>query len=360
MNRTPCIDNTFLPRGSSRGWGPATTGEVVLMRGAWRGKGVLERITAHPVLALGGSCGKGAPGQSTALHLRGRRVAPTALALQAAPARASRPLARRSRSTGSPASGLACSVLQPAAELASLTAFAALRQWRRVSSRSALTRAAASAGLAGRAGRGRPAVRKAQAVPRTACVPAHLLGAAQARRGLPGHAFAVAFVLLHPREEPSRRAVPAGGDLWSDEDRRTGVGARSALRELTRRNCLSATNEVSEASSATRPLAENRSAVGAVRRPRNHEPPAGTAWRGAKALNTPTGTAQPEAKALKPLADTNQCHANALKPRANAASRHAQAPVTCACSRKANPRNPKTLEQKLRAPHASPASGRSA
>ncbi len=80
----------------------------------------------------GRSLGKGAPGQSTALHLRGRRLAPTSLR---------------------------CSVLQPAAELASLTAFAALRQWRRVSPRCALARAAASPVL---------------------------LGAPQARRGLPG------------------------------------------------------------------------------------------------------------------------------------------------------------------------------
>ncbi len=231
--------------------------------------------------AFGSRCGKGMPGQSTALHLRGRRFAPTALALQAAPALASRPLARRSRSTGSPASGLACSVLPPAAELASLTSFAALGQWWRVSLRSAPARAAASPGLAGRAGPGGPAVRKAQAAPRTACVRAHLLGAPQARRGLSGRNFVGAFVVRHEREEPARQVVPAGGDLWSDEDRRPGVGARSALRDLTRRNCLSAANE---ASSATRPLAKNRSAVGAQRRPRNHERPAGTAWRDARAL----------------------------------------------------------------------------
>jgi hypothetical protein len=109
-----------------------------------------------------------------------------------------------------------------------------------------------------------------------------LLGAPQARRSLPEHAFAGDVVVRDEREEPSRQAVPAGGDLWSDEDRRTGVGARSALRRLTRRNCLSAVSKANAASSATRPLAENRSAVGAKRRPRNHEPSAGTAWRDAK------------------------------------------------------------------------------
>ncbi len=180
--------------------------------------------------AIGSSSGKGLPGQSTALHLRGRRCAPTSLR---------------------------CSAVWHAAELASLTAFAALRQWRRVSLRSALTRAATRHPL---------------------------LGAPQARRSLSGNAFAGNRVVRHAREEPSRQAVPAGGELWSDEDRRPGVGARSALRRLTRRNCPSAVSAANAASSATRPLAENRSAVGAQRRPRKHEPPAGAAWRDAEAL----------------------------------------------------------------------------
>ncbi len=150
--------------------------------------------------------------------------------------------------------------MQPAAELASLTAFAALRQWRRVSLRSALARAAASPVL---------------------------LGAPQARRRLSGHAFANAAVACgesNERKESSRQEVPGGGDLWSDEDRRPGVGARSAQRRLTRRHCLSAVSAANAASSATRPLAENRSAVGAQRRPRKHEPPAGTAWRDVEAF----------------------------------------------------------------------------
>ncbi len=170
--------------------------------------------------------GKGAPGQAAARPLRGRRCAPTALR---------------------------CSVLQPAAELASL------KQWWRVSLQSALARAAASPSL---------------------------LGAPQARRDLPGHACAgtaVACGESNTREEPARQTVPAGGDLWSDEDRRSGVGARSALRKLTRHHCLSAVRKANAASFATRPLAENRSAVVAQRRPRNHEPPAGTAWRDTQA-----------------------------------------------------------------------------
>ena len=59
--------------------------------------------------------GKGGSGQAGALHGGGRRCAPTPLALQAAPALSSRPLARRSRSPGSPASGLASSAAWPAA-----------------------------------------------------------------------------------------------------------------------------------------------------------------------------------------------------------------------------------------------------
>ena len=248
-----------------------------------------------------GKCGKGVPGQSTALHLRGRRVAPTALRCSVSRPRRSTHCAHCVRSVQTIATG-------------------------QITKRAA--RAATSPGLAGRAGRGRPAVRKAQAVPRTACVPAHLLGAPQARRGLPGHAFAgaaVACIESYAREEPSRQAVPAGGDLWSDEDRRTGVGARSALRELTRRNCLSATNAVSEASSATRPLAENRSAVGAVRRPRNHEPPVDAAWRDAKALEPPAGTAWRDAKALEPPTGTAWCDAQALNPLAGTTWRNAKA-----------------------------------
>ena len=121
------------------------------------------------------------------------------------------------------------------------------------------------------------------------------------------HAFAdtaVACVESNAREEPSRQAVPAGGDLWSDEDRRPGVGARSALRGLTRRSCLSAVSKANAVSSATRPLAENRSAVGAQRRPRKHEPQAGTAWRDARALASSTNTVWSDAKALNPQAST--------------------------------------------------------
>ncbi len=182
---------------------------------------------------IGGVRGKGAPGQSTALHLRGRREAPTALR---------------------------CSVSRPRRSTHCAHCAHCVR-YVQTNATGQFTKRAA----------------------RAATSPV-LLGALQARRGLPEHAFAGNAVVRDAAEEPSRQVVSAGGDLWSDEDRRPGVGARSALRELTRLNCLSVTNEVSEASSATRPLAENRSAVGAKRRPRNHEPPAGTACRGAATL----------------------------------------------------------------------------
>ena len=87
----------------------------------------------------------------------------------------------------------------------------------------------------------------------------------------------------------SRRAAPGGGDLCGDEKRRLGVGARSALRQLTRRGCLNGANEVSEVSSAARPQAEHRSGVDAKRRPPPHEPPPGTACRAAPRHHSKTG-----------------------------------------------------------------------
>ena len=55
--------------------------------------------------------------------------------------------------------------------------------------------------------------------------------------------------------------------LWNGETRRSGVGARSALRAHARRACSSAANAVRVASCAARPRSEHRSAVGAQRRP---------------------------------------------------------------------------------------------
>ena len=119
-----------------------------------------------------------------------------------------------------------------------------------------------------------------------------MLGASQSRPGLSGPAFAVRLVALAAMTSAaaSRQALPAGGEVWGGEKRRLGVGARSALRDLTRRDCSSAVNEVNEASFATRPRAEHRSEVGAQRRPPQSEPTAGSAWRDAPLLAAPGAT----------------------------------------------------------------------
>jgi len=80
---------------------------------------------------------------------------------------------------------------------------------------------------------------------------------------------------------PSRQAVPGRGDLWGGEEHRAGVGARSALRGLTRRTCPSAVSAANVASRAARPQAEHRSGVGAERRPLHHESLPGAACRDA-------------------------------------------------------------------------------
>ena len=72
-------------------------------------------------------------------------------------------------------------------------------------------RAATTPGLAGRAGPGGPAVRKAQTVPRTVCVPAHLLGATQAHCRLPGRAFAGTVWVFQQKQ---CRCLAAGG-AWN-------------------------------------------------------------------------------------------------------------------------------------------------
>ena len=110
-----------------------------------------------------------------------------------------------------------------------------------------------------------------------------LLGAPEARSSLPERAFAEPALVFVERTKAgaARQAVPGGGDFCGDEKRKPGVGARSALRQLTRRRCLSAVSAANEASSATRPQAEHRSAVCAQRRPPRHEPQPGTACRAA-------------------------------------------------------------------------------
>ena len=90
----------------------------------------------------------------------------------------------------------------------------------------------------------------------------------------------------------SRQAVSGRGDFWGDEQRRAAGGARSALPRLTRRSCLSAVSAANAASSATRPRTEQRSAVGAQRRPPRHEPRPGSVCRDAQPLVQPRSDAQ--------------------------------------------------------------------
>jgi hypothetical protein len=202
-----------------------------------RESGLLPRRTVvGPLLTLSVRCagdelrGKGTPGQAGALHLGGRRWRADSPAMLDLVAR------RRTR-------------------------FVRCAHCARTAATSQSTKRAA----------------------RAARSPA-LLGASQARPNLPGRTFAgasLAFV-ANTQGTVSRRAVPGRGDFCGDEKRRAAVGARSALRRLTRRSCPNAANAVREVSSATRPQAEHRSAVGAQRRPPQHEPLPGAAWRDAR------------------------------------------------------------------------------
>jgi hypothetical protein len=167
---------------------------------------------------------KGASGQAVALHWSGRRCAPTALR---------------------------CSVSWPRRK----THFAhCVRSVQTVATSQMTTRAA-----------------------REATSPV-LLGAPQARSSLPERAFAGVSWVFATRNTSAaaRRVVPGGGDLCGGEERRPSGGARSALRRLTRRNCLSGVSAANAVSFATRLKAEHRSGVGATRPP---PPPAGSARR---------------------------------------------------------------------------------
>ena len=134
---------------------------------------------------------------------------------------------------------LRCSVLRPVAQLAAFTAFTPLRQG---ATRMLRTRFALAASPA-------------------------LLGAPEARCAQCPHAFAVLSLVFGDTANHvgSRQAVPGGGDLWGGEKRRFAVGARSALRNHSRRACLSEANAVRVASCATHPLGEHRRAVDAKR-----------------------------------------------------------------------------------------------
>ena len=144
---------------------------------------------------------------------------------------------------------------------------------------------------------------------RAATSPA-LLGASQARPILPEPTFAGAVWAFQANRSvvASRRAASGRGDFWGGEKASQdtnspvdcsclasgqaawpgaackaspGVGARSALRELTRRGWSNAATAGRVVSSAARPRGEHHSGVGAKRRPTQHEPVAGAACRDA-------------------------------------------------------------------------------
>ena len=123
---------------------------------------------------------------------------------------------------------------------------------------------------------------------RAATSPA-LLGASEARCNLPGRASAAtAMVFDDPHATTGGlrgRRYPAGAISVATSSAGPGSArAQRALRPLTRRSCLSAESAANAASSAARPRTEQRSAVGAQRRPPQHEPPAGAACRDARPL----------------------------------------------------------------------------
>ena len=211
--------------------------------------------------AVLGRRGKDAPGQAAALRLGGRRYAPT-------PLRCSVSWPRRRTHC------VRCAHFVQTAATSQKTMRAA--------------RAATSPGLAGRAGPGGPAVRKAQAVPRTACVPAHLLGASEARLLLPGRAFAEPLLVFATQATAGAcrgRRCPLGAISGATRSAAPGSARASALRELTCRGCLNAATAGREVSSAARPWCEHRSGVGLQGRPPQHEPPAGSACRDAPLSN---------------------------------------------------------------------------
>jgi len=113
-----------------------------------------------------------------------------------------------------------------------------------------------------------------------------LLGASHAGRAPPGRPFAATSegARRTPTRHPERQAVPRRRAVCGAEQRSLKGGARSALRYLTCRICLSAVSVANEASYAARPSCEQRRAVGAQHRPPQPARLRGTACRDALRL----------------------------------------------------------------------------
>ncbi|CAN5759166.1 hypothetical protein BH11PSE8_BH11PSE8_07740 [soil metagenome] len=79
-----------------------------------------------------------------------------------------------------------------------------------------------------------------------------------------------------PADGSARQGVPGGGDFCGDGGALVRGRRACALRELTRRGCSNAANEVSVVSSAARPRACAPACSRRTRRPPQHEPAPGT------------------------------------------------------------------------------------
>ena len=193
------------------------------------------------------------------------------------------------RSSPSAATSLRCSGFGRAAKLASLAALVSLKQLRRVSLRSARDRAPTETL------RSSPPHRRATAHPPTALrrTVSSLLGervrAGHRARPAPSEracgarqaAGSMPAACLSPFPLSDRFCKawgrPALGCVCDGEERSAGVGARPrALRDLTRRSCLSEVSAANVASSAARPQREYRSEPRAAGRRIRRPAPVGT------------------------------------------------------------------------------------
>ena len=215
--------------------------------------------------------GKGAAGHAVALHCGGLRCAPTAL-----------------RCSGPGPSGITrcvrCALFAQTDAASQLTMRASARALNPALLGAAEARhskpghAFAPTGLAVEAGKSQEPHRRERSLA-SSIKGSQTAGSTRATFGPKG---SQSFFIEPPRLLVERRAVPGSGAVCVGEKRRHAVGARSALCKLTRRGCLSAAPTGRVASSATRPLAEHRSAVGAQRRPTQPAPLPGSARRDAQ------------------------------------------------------------------------------
>ena len=113
---------------------------------------------------------------------------------------------------------------------------------------------------------------------------AALLGACHSRHRLPAHSLALRHRGVRrrtPRALLRGGRYPVGAICGATRSAASRPARAARFVHLTRRDCSSATNAVSEASFAARARCEHRSEVGAKRRPPQYEPTPGTARRAA-------------------------------------------------------------------------------